>query len=346
MHRFSGVFWEWLGEVAQLWIRIQPVFYPFTLRVYFMRSGMLFALCRVLVGVAAVGAVSVFGAGSKSKVPEPPKLELASASALVVDLSNGQEVYASLPDAVVPIASITKLMTAMVVLDAQLPMDQVLPVEIQDTHELRGVFSRVKVNSQLPRRELLRLALMSSENRAAATLAHHYPGGHRAFVAAMNAKARTLGMRRSRFAEPTGLSSQNVSTARDLVSLLKAARTYPLIHQLSTTPSGDAYFRSPNYALSFFNTNPLVRAGEWKIHVSKTGFTDEAGHCLVMLAEVGHRPMAMVFLDSLGKSSRFADATRVRHWVESGRTSPLPADVRSYRQQKAKRLYQVTARRG
>lgn len=276
----------------------------------------------------------------------PTALELASASALVVDLSNGKEVYASIPDALVPIASITKLMTAMVVLDARLPMDEVLSVEIKDTKELKGVFSRVKVNSELSRQELLRLALMSSENRAASALGHQYPGGHRAFVAAMNAKARSLGMRRSRFVEPTGLSPLNVSTARELVTLLKAARQYPLIRELSTSTNSDTRFRSPSYALSFFNTNPLVRAGSWNIQVSKTGFTDEAGHCLVMLAEVAKRPMAMVFLDSLGKSSRFADASRLRQWVETGKATPLPANVRYYRQQRIKQLTQMTARRG
>lgn len=276
----------------------------------------------------------------------PTALELASASALVVDLSNGNEVYASIPDALVPIASITKLMTAMVVLDARLPMDEVLSVEIKDTKELKGVFSRVKVNSELSRQELLRLALMSSENRAASALGHQYPGGHRAFVAAMNAKARSLGMRRSRFVEPTGLSPLNVSTARELVTLLKAARQYPLIRELSTSTNSDTRFRSPSYALSFFNTNPLVRAGSWNIQVSKTGFTDEAGHCLVMLAEVAKRPMAMVFLDSLGKSSRFADASRLRQWVETGKATPLPANVRYYRQQRIKQLTQMTARRG
>jgi len=310
-----------------------------------MISRTLRALCHLLVGMVALSAASALHAAPPAVKPAA-KLELASTSALVVDLSNGQEVYSSFPDAVVPIASITKLMTAMVVLDAKLPMDQLLAVEIKDNHDLKGVFSRVKLNSQLSRREMMQLALMSSENRAAATLGHHYPGGHRAFVAAMNAKARALGMRRTRFAESTGLSSQNLSTARDLITLLKAARQYPMIRELSTSTNSDTRFRSPSYALSFFNTNPLVRGGNWNIQVSKTGFTDEAGHCLVMLADVGRRPMAIVLLDSLGKSSRFADANRLRQWVETGKSTPLPAEVRNYRQQKAKRLYQMTARRG
>ncbi len=269
------------------------------------------------------------------------RLELASTSAMVVDLSTGKEIYSSLPDVPVSIASITKLMTAIVVLDAKQSMDELLTVDIRDTKELKGVFSRVRVGSQLSRRELLRLSLMSSENRAASALAHHYPGGHAAFVAAMNAKARALGLRHTRFVEPTGLSALNVSTARELVTLLKAARQYPTINTMSTHPQGDAFFRKPNYALAFFNTNPLVRKGGWNIQLSKTGFTNAAGHCLVMVAEVKNKPMAMVLLDSYGKSSRFGDATRLRNWVESGRASPIPQEARYYKQQRSKSLQQV-----
>ncbi|SDU03850.1 D-alanyl-D-alanine endopeptidase [Geopseudomonas guangdongensis] len=272
-------------------------------------------------------------------------LELASTSALVVDLQSGREVYASHADVVLPIASITKLMTAIVVLDARLPLDEVIPVTIRDTRELQGVFSRVRVNSQLSRRELLRLALMSSENRAASALAHHYPGGHAAFVAAMNAKARALGMRKSRFTEPTGLSSGNVSTARELVQLLQAAQQYPLIREMSTTPNRDAHFRKPNYALSFFNTNPLVRKGDWSIQVSKTGFTNDAGHCLVMLTRLDGHPTAVVLLDSFGKYTRIADANRLRRWMESGQSAPIPDAARRYKQQKVQQFRQMQAAR-
>lgn len=272
-------------------------------------------------------------------------LELASSSALVVDLQSGRELYASHADAVVPIASITKLMTAMVVLDARQPLDEVIPVTIRDTRELHGVFSRVRVGSRLSRGELLRLALMSSENRAASALAHHYPGGHAAFVAAMNAKARALGMRNSRFTEPTGLSSGNVSTARELVSLLQAARQYPLIREMSTEPKRDAHFRQPNYALSFFNTNPLVRKGDWSIQVSKTGFTNDAGHCLVMLAQLERRPTAVVLLDSFGKYTRIADANRLRRWLETGQSTPIPDAARQYKRQKQLQMRQLQAAR-
>ncbi|SDT16044.1 murein-DD-endopeptidase. Serine peptidase. MEROPS family S11 [Pseudomonas oryzae] len=283
-----------------------------------------------------VGAVQPARAAVSS--PDPAKLELASSSAMVVDLASDQVLFASHPDAVVPIASISKLMTAVVTLDANLPMDEVIPVTIHDTRELRGVYSRVRVGSQISRKEMLRLALMSSENRAASALAHNYPGGHGRFVAAMNAKARALGMSSTRFVEPTGLSELNVSTARDLVTLLKAARQYPLIRELSTSPNRDARFQKPNYAQSFFNTNPLVRNPAWSIEVTKTGFINEAGHCLAMLARVDQRPVAMVLLGTFGKRTHIGDASRVRQWLETGKSTPIPAAARSYKQQRIQQL--------
>jgi len=277
------------------------------------------------------------GAGA-SEQPRATSLELASSSALVVDLNSDKVLFASHPDAVVPIASISKLMTAVVTLDAQLPMDEVIPVTIRDTHELRGVYSRVRVGSHISRKEMLRLALMSSENRAAAALAHNYPGGHGRFVAAMNAKAKVLGMTGTHFVEPTGLSERNVSTARDLVRLLKAARQYTLIRELSTTPSKSAAFQKPNYVLGFNNTNPLVRNPAWNIQVTKTGFINEAGHCLAMLTVVDNRPVAMVLLGTFGKRTHIGDATRVRRWLETGKSTPIPAAARSYKQQRIQQL--------
>ena len=278
------------------------------------------------------GAAQPVQVAAAQVVPDPAKLQLSSRSAMVVDLNADKILYANLPDTVRPIASITKLMTALVTLDADLPMDEVIPVTIRDTRELRGVYSRVRVGSQISRREMLRLALMSSENRAASALAHNYPGGHGRFVAAMNAKAKALGMTRTRFVEPTGLSELNVSTARDLVILLKAARQYPLIRELSTTPSKTAYFKKPNYALGFNNTNPLTRNPAWDIEVTKTGFINEAGHCLALLSHVSSRPVAMVFLDTLGKRSHIGDATRVRRWLETGKGSPVPAAAKHPKQ--------------
>ncbi|WP_312926378.1 D-alanyl-D-alanine endopeptidase, partial [Pseudescherichia sp.] len=175
--------------------------------------------------------------------------EIASGSAMIVDLQTNKVIYASHPDLVRPIASITKLMTAMVVLDAHLPLDERLKVDISQTPEMRGIYSRVRLNSEISRKNMLLLALMSSENRAAASLAHHYPGGYGAFIRAMNAKAKSLGMVNTRFVEPTGLSIHNVSTARDLTRLLIASKQYPLIGQLSTTREEMATFSTPAYTL-------------------------------------------------------------------------------------------------
>lgn len=210
--------------------------------------------------------------GSAVEVKGTAPLELASGSAMVVDLQTNKVIYANNADKVVPIASITKLMTAMVVLDAKLPLDEILSVDIDQTKELKGVFSRVRVNSEISRKDMLLLTLMSSENRAAASLAHHYPGGYNAFIKAMNAKAKSLGMNSTHYVEPTGLSINNVSTARDLAKLLMATKQYPLIGQLSTTTEKMATFREPNYTLPFRNTNHLVYNDKWNIQLTKNRF--------------------------------------------------------------------------
>lgn len=268
--------------------------------------------------------------------------ELAAGSALLVDLQTNQVLYSSNPDMVVPIASVTKLMTAMVTLDAKLPLDQVLPIDIRDTTQMRGVFSRVRVGSEISRRDMLLLALMSSENRAAASLAHHYPGGQTAFVAAMNAKAAALGMRHTRYVEPTGLSEQNVSSASDLIKLLKASRQYPLLGEFSTTRERTMTFRKPGYSLGFRNTNRLVQKSDWNIQLTKTGYTDKAGHCLVMRTVMGGKPVAFVVLDAFGKYTHMADANRLRKWVETGKTTPVPAAALAYKQQKLAQRGQQT----
>ena len=264
----------------------------------------------------------------------PAQQQIASGSGLVVDLKTNQVLFSSNPDRVAPIASVTKLMAAMVVLDAKLPMEQQLPVIIRDVAEMRGVYSRVRVGSEISRRDMLQLALMSSENRATASLAHHYPGGVPAFVAAMNAKARALDMHHSRFVEPTGLSQDNLSSANDLVKLLKASQQYPLIGQFSTTGEKTAYFRKPAYTLGFRNTNRLVYKPDWSIQLTKTGFTNAAGHCLVMRTHMDGRPVAFVVLDAFGKYTHMADANRLKKWLETGKISPVPAAALSYKQQK------------
>jgi D-alanyl-D-alanine endopeptidase (penicillin-binding protein 7) len=254
-------------------------------------------------------------------VPEPDVLNgipnLRAGSALVMDQSTGQVLLAKNPETRLPIASITKLMTAMVVLDARLSLDEVLHVGAEDVDMLRGTSSRLKVGAGFTRRELLLLALMSSENRAASALSRHYPGGNAAFVAAMNVKARMLGMESSQFHDPTGLHGGNASTAYDLAKLVMAAYGYPLIRELSTSDYHDVSLTSRH--MEFKNTNALVREGKWDIGLSKTGFIREAGHCLVMQAKIADRPTVIVILDSAGKQSRVTDAMRIRKWMESGR---------------------------
>ncbi|WP_318654863.1 D-alanyl-D-alanine endopeptidase [Pseudomonas sp. MWU13-2105] len=283
------------------------------------------------------GAVIPPSAEARETVSAPrdtSHLHIASGSALVVDLQTNKPLYSSNPDAIVPIASVTKLMTAMVVLDAKLPMDQYISVNIADTPEMKGVFSRVKLNSELPRKEMMLIALMSSENRAAASLAHHYPGGYAAFIAAMNAKARSLGMINTHYVEPTGLSIHNVSTARDLSKLLMAARHYPMLSELSTTKEKTVAFRKPNYTLGFHNTDHLVNKANWDIKITKTGFTNQAGHCLVLVTNMGGRPVALVILDAFGKYTHFADASRIRNWIETGKSGAVPDVALRYKADK------------
>ena len=268
---------------------------------------------------------------------EPAKLHLASGSALLVDLDSNRELYASHADRVVPIASVTKLMTAMVVLDARQPMDELLTMTIANNPEMQGVYSRVRLGSQLNRRDTLLITLMSSENRAANSLANHYPGGYSAFIKAMNAKARSLGMAHTRYVEPTGLSTQNVSTARDLAKQLLASRQYPMLSELSTTVEKTVAFRKPNYALGLRNTDHLVNKSHWDITLSKTGFTNEAGHCLVLLTKMDNRPVAMVILDAFGKYTHFADASRMRQWLETGTAKPAPAVAMQYKAERQNR---------
>jgi D-alanyl-D-alanine endopeptidase (penicillin-binding protein 7) len=219
-------------------------------------------------------------------------------------------------------------MTALVVVAADQPLDDYLKVRIDQVREMQGVYSRVRLGSEATRRDLLLASLMSSENRAAATLAHHYPGGVPGFVKAMNAQARSLGMRNTRFAEPTGLSANNVSTAQDLVKLVRAIQQYPVIGWFSSAREESVTFRYPNYTLPFRNTNYLVREPEWSIQASKTGFTNAAGRCLVMQAEFSGKPVAVVLLDAYGKLTHMGDANRLKRWFETGQVTPVaPAAV-------------------
>ncbi|UXY14424.1 D-alanyl-D-alanine endopeptidase [Chitiniphilus purpureus] len=242
-----------------------------------------------------------------------------SAGVLVLNERSGEVVYEKSADDVAPIASITKLMTAMVVLDAGLPMNEILTIGPEDVDLLKNTSSRLNVGTALTRAEMLLLALMSSENRAASALSRHYPGGQPAFLKRMNEKARELGMGQSRFFDATGLSPANVSTPRELARMVKAARHYPEIQHFSTASEYAFVSNISGRELQFRNTNPLVREGDWTIGLSKTGYTNEAGRCLVMQATINGSPIVMVLLDSNGKYTRIGDANRVRKWLE---TSP------------------------
>ncbi len=237
-----------------------------------------------------------------------------ASSVLVVDQRTGRLIYAKNPKLKTPIASITKLMTALVTLEANLPLKEQITITSEDVDRIKHTRSRLRLGTKLTRGELLHLALIASENRAAAALSRAYPGGRRAFVAAMNRKARELGMVNTYFVDGTGLSSHNRSTAEDLVKLVQAAYRNPLIRNITTTASYDIEERG----LVYVNTNRLVRRSDWEIGVSKTGFINEAGYCLVMQARISGQPIIIVLLDSLNKWSRIADAERIRKWLESG----------------------------
>jgi serine-type D-Ala-D-Ala endopeptidase (penicillin-binding protein 7) len=246
----------------------------------------------------------------------PEGVALRSTVAYVVDQNTSEPVFDKNSRAVVPIASITKLMTAMVVLDSKEPMTEQIEVTDEDRDYEKNTGSRLSVGSVLSREDMLHIALMASENRAAAALSRYYPGGRPAFMAAMNAKAKQLGMVDTHFENPTGLTSQNVSTARDLVKMVNAAYQYPMIRHFSTDRSYEVY--TGKRTLAYNSTNALVRNPSWDIGLQKTGFINEAGECLVMQATIDNRPMIMVLLDSAGKYSRFADATRLRTWIDNG----------------------------
>lgn len=239
---------------------------------------------------------------------------LRSQAFLVQDQATGAVLLERNAGAVLPIASITKLMTAMVVLDARQPMSELLEVTDADIDYLRGSSSRLAVGSVLSREDMLRLALMSSENRAASALARYYPGGIVAFVDAMNAKASTLGLNDTRFFDSTGLNAGNVSSARDLVQMVGAAAKYPLIREFSTT--AEYLAEVGGRPRQFHNTNPLVANADWQIGVSKTGYIRESGKCLVMQAWLKSKSLVIVLLDSAGRYTRVADAARIKKWLE------------------------------
>lgn len=272
----------------------------------------------------AAPAVAVLSAGEiagLNKFRDP--LDLRSNVAYVIDQSNSEVLFEKNSTVALPIASITKLMTGLLVVQAQQNLDEVLTVTDADVDHLKFTSSRLPVGTRMTRGNLLHIALMSSENRAAAALGRNYPGGRDAFVTAMNAKAHELGMNDTRYVDSNGLSSQNVSSARDLARLVMTAHQEPLLRQYTTDPSYTV--QAGGRAMQYHNTNYLVAMPGWNIGLQKTGFINEAGRCLVMQAMIQGRNVVMVFLDSKGKMSRTADAGRMRKWLEALKPATIPA---------------------
>lgn len=273
---------------------------------------------RVAFAPAIPAVPPVISAGDQAGLNlTPDPLDLKSSVALVMDQTNSKVLFEKNSNVALPIASITKLMTALVVVEAKQDMNEVLEVGNEDVDHEKNSSSRLRVGSQLSRNDMLHIALMSSENRAASSLGRHYPGGLPAFVLAMNAKAKALGMLDTHYVEPTGLSSQNIASAQDLAKLVIAAHQYPILRQFSTDTKYAVETGLGGRSLQYANSNHLVANPGWEIGLQKTGYINEAGRCLVMQAKIEGRSIVMVFLDSKGKQSRLADAGRIRKWIEA-----------------------------
>jgi len=270
--------------------------------------------------------------GSASSGEAGPNL--ASVNAAVAVAGDDELIFGKNADRPVPIASVTKLMTALVVLESGEPLDEWLTFRKRHTPAAANAYSRIRIDSQMRRADVLRIALMSSENFAAYTLARSHPGGFDAFIEAMNATARELGMDGTRFVDPTGLSADNVSTASDLVRLVNAAAAYSEIQEYTTTEYFRARFRNPRYSLSFGNTNALVHRDSWGVALSKTGYLSEAGRCLVMISQMNGKKVVTVLLDSLGTRSPMGDAGRIKRWLDTGARGSVAAAARRYERQK------------
>lgn len=297
-------------------------------------------LVAITILLAAASLQAEHGPAKESSL-DPTTLELASVHAVVADLESGHTLYRKNADQVIPIASITKVMTAMVVLDSGADLDQWLTIVKRDNPAPNNAYTRLRIGSKARRRDLLRIALMASENHAAYVLARHHPGGLPAFVVAMNEKAEALGMQRTRFVDPSGLSSKNRSTADDLLRLVRAAIEYPLIREFSDSASHTVRFRDPGYRLGYGNTNVLVYRNDWDIALSKTGYLDEAGRCLILVTSIEERPVAMVLLDSFGLRTPVGDAGRIRRWLETGESGKIAAAARRYEQRKSAQVANV-----
>lgn len=261
-------------------------------------------------------AASFISAGEIIQYSQPNRLSLQSSVAIVMDDREGVMLYGRNVDRPRPIASLTKLMTALVIIESGLSLDEQIKITREDRDRLRGTRSRLAFNAVFTRYDLLRAALGASDNRAAAALARTYPGGQDAMVRAMNAKAQALGMLQTRYADASGLDSSNVSTARDLTRLVAETRKHALLHILTTTASFRITDRASGREVAYHNTNRLLRKETWDIALSKTGYTAAAGNCLLMQTTIANRPLTIVLLDSWGKYSRYGDANRIHQWLE------------------------------
>ena len=248
-------------------------------------------------------------------VKNSKSLKVRSLKAIVVNQNTGEVIYEKKADARASIASLTKLMTAMVVLDSGMDLNKKIKLTKADIDRVKRTTSRLPIGAKLSRYELLKAALISSDNRAAFALSRSYPSGRKGFINAMNVKAIQLGMQNSQFRDPTGLDKRNISTAKDLLKLVRAAYQYSVIRELTTTPSESIKIGNKRNSIGFNNTNPLVRKGVWDIGLSKTGFIREAGRCLVLQTVIDGEPIIIVLLNSYGKLTRFADVKRIRTWM-------------------------------
>lgn len=283
-------------------------------------SGMMLLMCGI--------------ADSQAHNREGNPVQLASVNAAVAHAGDNELLFEKHANRMVPIASITKLMTALVVMDSGEPLDEWLEFRERHVPAAANAYTRIRVGSEMRRSDMLRIALMSSENFAAYTLARHHPGGYDGFVRAMNEKALELGMTRTQFVDPTGLSLENTSTASDLIRLVNAAARYPQIGDYSTTRYFTGRFRKPRYSLSFGNTNVLVHRDSWGVGLSKTGYLSEAGRCLVMVSNMNGEQVVTVLLDSLGTRSPMGDAGRIRRWLDTGAVGKVAAAAKAYEREK------------
>ena len=295
--------------------------------------------CAALMFCTAGGVVAQTPQKAKKAKPAPLRVKAASVADfnkdgmpnllshafMVFDPATGRALFSKNADQALPIASITKLMTAMVVLEAKLNMDEPIIVDKDDIDMLKGSRSRLPVGAAFRREDLMRLALMASDNRAAAALGRTYPGGSVAFVEAMNAKAQLLGLSNSKFVDPTGLAPGNVASPQDLALLVSAASTFPQIREFSTAQELHVTLANGGRSLGFNNTNALVRSQGWNIGLSKTGYINEAGKCLVMHATIANNPVVIVLLDSWGKLTRIGDANRIKKWLETQKIAGITA---------------------